>query len=74
MREFAKFLEDYPAYSATSVLDDLRRAEFARLTTSVKSISTTLDQAFTLIRKFVSTPNLWLGMFWAIRTQRSEPN
>ncbi len=31
MRDFAKFSEDYPAYSATSVLDELRSAEFARL-------------------------------------------
>ncbi len=31
MRDFAKFLEDHPAYSTTAALDDLRRAEFARL-------------------------------------------
>jgi molybdenum cofactor sulfurtransferase len=31
MRTFSKFLQNYPAYSATSELDDLRANEFARL-------------------------------------------
>jgi selenocysteine lyase/cysteine desulfurase len=31
MNSFSKFLEDYPTYSATSTLNDLRATEFARL-------------------------------------------
>jgi molybdenum cofactor sulfurtransferase len=31
MNSFSKFLEDYPTYSATSTIDDLRATEFARL-------------------------------------------
>ena len=31
MRTFSKFLQDYPDYPATSVLDDLRASEFASL-------------------------------------------
>jgi molybdenum cofactor sulfurtransferase len=31
MRDFSQFLEEYPSYSTTSVLDDLRGTEFARL-------------------------------------------
>ncbi|MFN8565707.1 MAG: hypothetical protein U0703_29670 [Anaerolineae bacterium] len=54
--EYDRFIERYPAYAATSVLDDLRAADYARLDqTGQIYLDYTSAAACTPLRSFAST-------------------